>query len=66
MEIHYEINHVFKVQSNKLTPETPPKSRESHSEGNLKRYNVMPDTAVQSLMKKMQEHDIESYWVSTL
>ncbi|WP_242277266.1 NUDIX domain-containing protein [Bacillus cereus group sp. BfR-BA-01446] len=74
MEIHYEINHIFKVQSNKLTPETPPGSRESHlefywitpSEKNLKRYNVMPDTAVQSLMKKMQENNIESYWVSTL
>ncbi|WP_144551803.1 NUDIX domain-containing protein [Bacillus mycoides] len=72
--LHYEINHVFKVESDKLKIKTPPKSRESHldfywiipSEDNLKRYNVMPDTAVQSLMKKIQEHDIESYWVSTL
>ncbi|MGG0186620.1 NUDIX domain-containing protein [Bacillus rhizoplanae] len=72
--LHYEINHVFKVSSDELKVEIPPKSRESHldfywiipTEENLKRYKVMPDAAVQTLMKKIQEHDIETCWVSTL
>lgn len=72
--LHYEINHVFKVNSDQLNMETPPKSRESHlefywivpTEENLKNYKVMPDSAVQKLIKKVQEHDIETCWVSTL
>ncbi|HDX9588024.1 TPA: NUDIX domain-containing protein [Bacillus pseudomycoides] len=72
--LHYEINHVFKVNSDQLKVETPPKSRESHlefywivpTEENLKSYKVMPDSAIQRLMKKIQEQDIETCWVSTL
>lgn len=71
---HYEINHVFKVNSDTLEVETNPTSKESHLEfywivpdkENLRRHKVMPDTAVQTLMKKVQEQNIESYWVSTL
>jgi 8-oxo-dGTP diphosphatase len=72
--LHYEINHVFKVNSDQLKVETPPRSRESHlefywivpTEENLKSYKVMPDSAIQKLMKKIQEQDIETCWVSTL
>ncbi|MEY8350763.1 DNA mismatch repair protein MutT [Bacillus cereus] len=71
---HYEINHVFNLNSDILEVETNPTSKESHlkfyrivpDKENLRIHKVMPDTVVQTLIKKVQEQNIESYWVSTL
>ncbi|PFD96154.1 NUDIX domain-containing protein [Bacillus cereus] len=72
--LHYEINHVFEVDSNELHSDIAPISKESHldfswiipNNKNLIAYKIMPDPSVQRLIEKVQKEELSSCWLSNL
>ncbi|SDY84504.1 NUDIX domain-containing protein [Bacillus sp. 166amftsu] len=72
--LHYEINHVFEVDSNELHSDIKPISKESHldfswiipNNKNLIAYKIMPDPSVQRLIEKVQKEELSSCWLSNL
>ncbi|PFK31217.1 DNA mismatch repair protein MutT [Bacillus cereus] len=72
--LHYEINHVFEVDSKDLHSDITPISKESHLEfhwiilnhENLITYKIMPEPSVQQLIEKVQKEDLLNCWISNL
>ncbi|MBY0599429.1 NUDIX domain-containing protein [Bacillus bingmayongensis] len=72
--LHYEINHVFEVDSNDLHSDIAPISKESHlafhwiipNNKNLITYKIMPEPSVQRLIEKVQKEDLSNCWISNL
>ncbi|MBO1625515.1 NUDIX domain-containing protein [Bacillus arachidis] len=72
--LHYEINHVFEVDSNDLHSDIEPISKESHldfhwiipNNENFIIYKIMPEPSVQRLIEKMQKENVSNCWISNL
>ncbi|EEM11047.1 NUDIX domain-containing protein [Bacillus pseudomycoides] len=72
--LHYEINHVFEVDSKDLHSDIEPISKESHldfswiipNNENLIAYKIMPEPSVRGLIEKVQKEELSSCWLSNL
>ncbi|PEB52208.1 DNA mismatch repair protein MutT [Bacillus pseudomycoides] len=72
--LHYEINHVFELDSNDLHVNLTPNSKESHlafhwiipNEENLTTYKIMPNPSVKTLIDKVVKEDLSNCWISSL
>lgn len=69
--LHYEINHIFEVDSQALHTDLTPKSRESHlafhwidySKEALHTYKIMPMPSVKELLERKLNDALLNCWI---
>ncbi|PEN45895.1 DNA mismatch repair protein MutT [Bacillus wiedmannii] len=70
--LHYEINHIFEVDSQELHIDLRPKSKESHlafhwidyNQEALHTYKIMPAPSVKELLERKLSDELLNCWIS--
>lgn len=71
---HYEINHIFEIDSKDLNNSETPISKESHlafhwidfNKENLNTYKIMPNPTINELLEKRLSDELTNCWISNI